>query len=201
MGGLTATFEKVSQQNEALLSVPGPRGLFDFQFLFSSMVAICMIPFTQPQVSTRLIIMKNERSLFRTAIGLGTFAILVILPTVFLGMYGAINYPDASTAEFLGNTLVHDQPGFLGAFVLIGLVAAAISTADSQIFALGGETRSMLRGDDKKMVGQARISISIFGSNLDKTTCLIAHLTVVFADAHINFDRFTKYFCVQELAN
>jgi SSS family solute:Na+ symporter len=162
MGGLTATFEKVSQQNEALLSVPGPRGLFDFQFLFSSMVAICMIPFTQPQVSTRLIIMKNERSLFRTAIGLGTFAILVILPTVFLGMYGAINYPDASTAEFLGNTLVHDQPGFLGAFVLIGLVAAAISTADSQIFALGGETRSMLRGDDKKMVGQARISILVF---------------------------------------
>lgn len=162
MGGLAATFEKIGAQNEALLSVPGPKGLFNFQFLFSSMVAICMIPFTQPQVSTRLIIMKSERSLFRTAIGLGTFAILVILPTVFLGMYGAINYPEASTSEFLGRTLVHDQPGFLGAFVLIGLIAAAISTADSQIFALGGETRSLLRGEDKSMVARARISILVF---------------------------------------
>ncbi len=164
MGGLAAAFEKIGQQNEALLSVPGPKGIFNFQFLFSSMVAICMIPFTQPQVSTRLIIMKSEKSLFRTAIGLGTFAILVILPTVFLGMYGALNYPEASTSEFLGQTLIHDQPGYLGAFVLIGLIAAAISTADSQIFALGGETRSLLKGEDKSMVARARISILIFAA-------------------------------------
>ncbi|MCB0668330.1 MAG: sodium:solute symporter family protein [Saprospiraceae bacterium] len=164
MGGLAGTFQKIGAQNEALLSVPGPKGLFNFQFLFSSMVAICMIPFTQPQVSTRLIIMKSEKSLFRTAIGLGTFAILVILPTVFLGMYGALNYPEASTSEFLGRTLVHDQPGFLGAFVLIGLVAAAISTADSQIFALGGETRSLLQGEDRSMVNRARISILVFAA-------------------------------------
>jgi SSS family solute:Na+ symporter len=164
MGGLSATFEQIRQQNEALLSVPGPKGLFNFQFLFSSMVAICMIPFTQPQVSTRLIIMKSERSLFRTAIGLGTFAILVILPTVFLGMYGALYYPEASTSEFLGRTLIHDHPGFLGAFVIIGLIAAAISTADSQIFALGGETRSLLRGEDKSMVARARVAILVFAA-------------------------------------
>jgi len=106
--------------------------------------------------------MKDTRSLFKTAIGLGTFAILVILPTVFLGIYGAIKYPDASTSEFLGNTLVHDQPPILGALVLIGLVAAAISTADSQVFALGGETRSLLRGEDKKMMLIARIAIFVF---------------------------------------
>ncbi len=163
VGGLKQMFATIGAQNEALLSTPGPKGLFDFQFLFGSMIAICMIPFTQPQVSTRLIIMKDTKALFRTAIGLGSFAILVILPTVFLGMYGAIKYPDASTSEFLGKTLIHDQPGVLGAFVIIGLVAAAISTADSQVFSLGGETRSMLAGDDdKKMVLTARLSIAVF---------------------------------------
>jgi SSS family solute:Na+ symporter len=164
MGGLTSTFQQLSTQNEALLSIPGPKGLLNFQFLFGSMVAICMIPFTQPQVSTRLIIMKNERSLFRTAIGLGTFAILVILPTLFIGMYGAINYPDASIPEFQARSLIHDQAGFLGAFMIIGLVAAAISTADSQIFALGGETRSLLKGEDKSMIKIARIGIFIFAA-------------------------------------
>ena len=162
MGGLGEMFQKVAAHDEALLSVPGPKGLFTVQFLFGSMVAICMIPFTQPQVSTRLIIMKNDRSLFRTAIGLGSFAILVILPTLFLGMYGALNYPDASTPEFLGNTLLKDQSPLLGALVIIGLIAAAISTADSQIFSLGGETRSLMTGEDKQMVRRARIAIFVF---------------------------------------
>ena len=162
MGGLSEMFATIQNDNPALLSAPGPKGLFDFQFLVGSMIAIVMIPFTQPQVSTRLMIMKDTKALFRTAIGLGSFAILVILPTVFLGMYGAIKYADASTSEFLGNTLIRDQAPFLGAFVIIGLIAAAISTADSQIFALGGETRSLLKGEDKMMINRARIAIGIF---------------------------------------
>jgi SSS family solute:Na+ symporter len=162
LGGIKSMFAQIETQQEALLSVPGPKGLFDFQFLFGSMVAIALLPFTQPQVSTRLIIMKDQKSLFRMAIGLGTFAILVILPTLFIGMYGAIHYADAPTSTFLGNALIQDQNGFIGAMVLLGLIAAAISTADSQIFALGGETRSLLKGEDKKMIGLARISIVIF---------------------------------------
>jgi SSS family solute:Na+ symporter len=77
-------------------------------------------------------------------------------------MYGAIKYPDATTAEFLAQTLIHDHSHFLGALVIIGLFAAAISTADSQLFALGGETRSLLRGEDKRMVKKARVAIGIF---------------------------------------
>ncbi|MBX2815147.1 MAG: sodium:solute symporter family protein, partial [Saprospiraceae bacterium] len=162
LGGLGQMFEQVAEKEEALLSVPGPKGLFDFQFLFGSMVAICMIPFTQPQVSCRLVIMKDHRSLGRTALGLGGFAILVIAPTMFIGMYGAFHYGDASTSDFLGQTLLRDQSGTIGALVLIGLIAAAISTADSQLFALGGETRSMLRGEDRRMMRYAKICIVIF---------------------------------------
>lgn len=162
MGGMSGMFDQVAAKEPALLSVPGPKGLFDFQFLFGSMVAICMIPFTQPQVSCRLVIMKDHKALGRTAMGLGVFAILVILPTMFIGMYGAFNYGDATPPEFLGNTLLKDQSGPIGALVLIGLIAAAISTADSQIFALGGETRSLLYGEDKKMMRRARYAIVVF---------------------------------------
>lgn len=162
-GGVRAMFDEVEKVNAALLSVPGPKGLFDFQFLLGSMLAITLLPYTQPQVSTRLVIMKDVKSLHKMAIGIGFFAILVILPTAFMGMYGAVLYPDASTSEFLNKTFIADQSNTIGAVVMIGLVAAAISTSDSQIFALGGELRSILKGeDDKKMVGFARIGIFFF---------------------------------------
>lgn len=161
-GGVRAMFAEVEKVNEALLSVPGPKGLFDFQFLLGSMIAITLLPYTQPQVSTRLVILKDVKSLHKMAVGIGFFAVLVILPTVFMGMYGATIYPDATPAEFLNKTFISDQSNFIAAIVMIGLIAAAISTSDSQLFALGGELRSILKGEDKKMVGYARISIFFF---------------------------------------
>lgn len=161
-GGVRAMFAEVEKVNSALLSVPGPEGLFDFQFLLGSMLAIVLVPYTQPQVSTRLVIMKDVKSLHRMAVAITFFAILVILPTAFMGMYGAVVYPDATTSEFLNKTFIADQSDFIGAIVMIGIIAAAISTSDSQLFALGGELRSILKGEDEKMVRYARIGIFFF---------------------------------------
>lgn len=161
-GNLGNLFAKVEQVNERLLSVPGPKGLFTPQFLIASFIAIVMIPFTQPQVVTRIIIMKNYRSLFRMAIGLGVFALIIIFATLCIGMYGAVNYPDLSTAEFISKVLISDQSNAVAAFAILGLIAAAISTSDSQIFALGGELRSLLTGEDQKMLNLTRIAIVFF---------------------------------------
>ncbi|MEZ4827658.1 MAG: sodium:solute symporter family protein [Bacteroidia bacterium] len=162
LGGWSSMFEKVAQTNEALLSNPGPKGMFSFQFMLASILAIMMIPYTQPQVSTRILIMKDERSLNRMAVGVGIFAILVILPTLFVGLYGAVTYPDSTTDIFLSRALIGDQPGFIAAFVLIGLIAAAISTADSQIFALGSELMSLLRGHDKRLMIITKVFLIVF---------------------------------------
>lgn len=97
------------------------------------------------------------------AIGLGVVAILVILPTMFMGMYGAVLYPNASTQEFIGHVLLYDQSTSIAALGLIGLIAAAISTSDSQIFALGSELRSLLSMEDKKAIMITRIFIAVFG--------------------------------------
>lgn len=162
MDGISGMFSQIAEKDPALLSTPGPKGLFTFQFLVASAIAISMIPYTQPQVSTRVAIMKDTSSLFRMAMGVGGFAILVILPTLFIGMYGAINYAEVSTAEFLEKALVTDQPAVLGAIVIIGLIAAAISTADSQLFALGSELRSLMRGDDRRLLNITRVAIGLF---------------------------------------
>ena len=161
-GGVVAMFEEVKQVNTALLSVPGPHGLFDWQFLIGSMIAIALMPYTQPQIATRLVIIKNVKSLHRLAVGLGLFGVIIILPTVFMGMYGAVLYPEATTAEFLNHTYVGDQTHLIASLVMIGIIAAAISTSDSQLFALGGELRSILTGEDRSMVKLARIGIVVF---------------------------------------
>lgn len=162
-GGLEQMFDQVQQKNEELLSVPGPKGLFTAQFLLASAIGIFFVPFTQPHISTRIMIMKDNKALFRMALGLGAFAILVVLPTAFIGLYGALNYADLSPAEFLNKTLISDQVEMIAVLVTIGLIAAAISTSDSLLFALGSEYRSLLKGEDKKMVNRARIAIAVFG--------------------------------------
>lgn len=162
-GSVAGMFERVESINADLLSVPGPNGLFTAQFFILSAVSIAILPFTQPQISTRIIIMKSHDALRRMAIGLGVFAVLVILPTMFMGMYGAILYADLPRDEFIGHVLLYDQAPAIAALGLIGLIAAAISTSDSQIFALGTELRSLLTIDDKKALSITRIFIGVFG--------------------------------------
>lgn len=162
-GSIEAMFEKVASVNQELLSVPGPKGLFSPQFFIISALAIICLPFTQPQISTRVVIMKSSSSLRKMAIGLGVVAILVILPTLFMGMYGAVLYPEASTQDFIGHVLLYDQAAGIAALGLIGLVAAAISTSDSQIFALGSELRSLIHIEDKKAISITRVFIVVFG--------------------------------------
>ncbi|HER08442.1 MAG TPA: sodium:solute symporter family protein [Bacteroides sp.] len=161
--GFENMFAAVEKANAALLSVPGPEGLFNVQFLVASLLVIMLIPVTQPQLTTRIVVMKNLKETHKMAIGVGIFANLIIFPTVILGYYGAVRYPTESTADFIAKVLLFDQPGIVAALAIIGLVAAALSTSDSQIFALGTEFRSLISGPDRKVMLRTRLAIIFFG--------------------------------------
>lgn len=158
-GNLENMFDQVEEANAALLSVPGPNNLFTPQFLIASFLVILMIPVTQPQLTIRLVIMRNLKITHMMAVAVGIFAILIILPTAFIGMYGAIRYPDAATSDFLSQVLLYEQPDFIAAIAVVGLLAAGLSTTDSQIFAMGTELRSLIKGDEKKVLRIARLGI------------------------------------------
>lgn len=106
--------------------------------------------------------MRDMKTTHRMAVAVGLFALLLILLIIPIGMYGALKYPDAPTTEFLAKTIIYDQAPIVAAAVAIGLIAAAMSTADSQIFALGTELRSLLSGDDKTIMKITRIAIVVF---------------------------------------
>lgn len=162
LGGWSELFQKTEIANPELLSTPGPKGLLNAQFLIASFLAILMIPVTQPQLSTRLVIMKDTKSMYRMAVAVGTFAMLVIFPTIIIGLYGAIRYPDASMADFLGQVLINDQTGFIASAAVIGLFAAAMSTSDSQLFALGNELRGLISKKENESLRPIRLAIISF---------------------------------------
>ena len=161
-GGIELMFDSIESTSPALLSTPGPSGLFTFQFLIASFLAFAMIPVTQPQMSTRLIIMRDNSSLARMAVLLSIFSFLLVLATLPIGLYGAALYPTSATGEFIANVLVYDQLPVVAAMVIVGLIAAAISTADSQLFALGSELRSGFSDFNKKSLSLMRVAIVIF---------------------------------------
>lgn len=161
-GNLQTMFEEVRISSEALLSTPGPKGLLTSQFLIASFLVIVLVPVTQPQMTIRLVIMRDVKSLCRMAVLLSLFAFAIIAATTAIGMYGAVKYPDLSTSDFLAKALIFDQLPIIGATVAIGLIAAAISTADSQLFALGSELRSVVTADEKKLMTITKSSIVIF---------------------------------------
>jgi SSS family solute:Na+ symporter len=161
-GDLSSMFAKVEEVNKELLSVPGPKGLFTWQFLIGTVIAIMMIPVSQPQFASRIVIMKDLKSAHKMAVAIGAFAIVVIMPTIFIGMYGAIKYPGAETKDFLSGALLFDQVAPVGALAVIGLLAACLSTTNAQLFALGSEIRSLLRGDEKKVMVKTKIALFIF---------------------------------------
>ena len=163
-GSLQDMFESVRLTSHSLLSVPGPKGLFTAQFLFASFLGLILMPVTQPQMITRVIIMKDQRSLNRMAVMLGFFAMLLVLAILPIGMYGAVEYADASTSQFLSSVLIYDQPPLLGAAAIIGLIAAAISTSDSQLFALGNEVRSLLSGPEITIMRKTKVTIITFAA-------------------------------------
>lgn len=161
-GGLDSALERVAESNAGLLSLPGPKGLFSSPFLIASAIAIVMIPVSQPQFTTRLVVMKNLKSVHKMAYAVGIFAILVILPTAFIGLYGAVKYPDSTTADFLSAALLFDQANPVAALAVVGLFAACLSTTNAQIFALGTELRSLLTGSDKQNMRITQIAILVF---------------------------------------
>ncbi len=169
-GGVEAMFDRVEIDNVALLSTPGPEGLFSAQFFIASMIAIVMIPVTQPQLTTRLVVMKSMKSMHLMAVAVGAFAILVITPTIFIGMYGASflkdtvgDLPLAQQANaFFEETFLYRQPDFVGALALVGLIAAGLSTTNAQIFALGSELRGLLNLEEKKVMRITKIGIFVF---------------------------------------
>jgi len=156
-GSITNLFNDASQASQALMSTPGPAGILTWQFLLISFISISVMPYVQPQLATRVFIAKSDKTFVISTMALGVFALLVIIPTVFIGIRGASIVGE--NPNFLVNLLNQDVPAGIHALFIIGVAAAAMSTSDSQLMAVGTEWGSALIDQDIQASDNARTKV------------------------------------------
>lgn len=141
-GGIKQLIASVKETKPELLSTPGPKGLLSFQWLLAAFISIVLLPVSQPQLTSRLGILKGFNERRKVPVLHASFTFLLLIAGLIIGLYGAVAIPAKTGPEFIGK-LILEQHAVLGAITLIGILAAAMSTSDSQFFALGSEINNV----------------------------------------------------------
>lgn len=139
--GVSSFVGKLVEGSPEHLGSPGPVGFGTFPVLFSSFLMFSAIMITQPQFLTRLMLIRPEdsdRYLKNLILGLGIALSVFGLPILLIGMIGVTEFPDLATGDQLfGNVLNSIFPGPVAIGFTVVVLAAAMSTADSILYAIG----------------------------------------------------------------
>lgn len=149
-GGIKELIASVKEVKPELLSTPGPKGLLNVQWLLAAFISIVLLPVSQPQLTSRLGILKGFNERRKVPVLHASFTFLLLIAGLIIGLYGAVAIPAKTGPEFIGQ-LILEQHAVLGAITLIGILAAAMSTSDSQFFALGSEINNVFEKYSKKL--------------------------------------------------
>ncbi len=163
-GGISSFFSQVNSVDFDLLSTPGPKGLFTYQMLFSFFIMVVLMPITQPQLIMRFFIPKSKKVLRTMMIATPIFALLVLLPTLFIGFGAKLINPALASGDQALSTVLTIFPEIIVALAIVGVIAASMSTADSQVLALSSLVTRDLFGAVKRKHTQlmiARVSILV----------------------------------------
>lgn len=143
-GGPIELLRAAQAQRPEMLAKPGPSGLMTSAYLFTGFAIFVALPLTQPQFLTRYLLVdeKSEAEASRhfRAIALGMGALIAVggLFIIPIALGGFLNYSDlASGDQVLGITLREETYSWFGGLFTVGVLAAAMSTADSILFSLG----------------------------------------------------------------
>lgn len=144
LGGLGSLFDQLGQMPGDVLTVPGP-GFFSFTAFLGLTLPWFFFSLSNPQVSQRLFMPRNLSALRRMLIGFLCFGLVYTLVSVTWGFSALIALPGLSTPDLATPRLLSSDmvPPILAEIVMIGILAAAISTIDSIMLTLS----SMLSRD------------------------------------------------------
>ena len=102
---------------------------------------------------------KDEKTAFHSAFW-GAMILLpyVVLP-VMIGMYGIALYPDAAPGTILFHVLIEAFPPLVAALMIVALMAAVMSTVDSQlIYVTGSFTNDIYKAYFDKNASEKKLN-------------------------------------------
>jgi len=137
LGGFSGLFSTIEHTRPEMLQVPGP-GLFSFPTFLGLTLPWFFFSISNPQVSQRLFMPASLGALRRMLLIFLCFGLIYTLVSVLWGFSALVAFPDLKKADLATATLLasHYVPPVLGVVVMIGILAAAVSTIDSILLTL-----------------------------------------------------------------
>lgn len=137
LGGFASFFASVQQEHPGMMTVPG-NGFFSFSNFLGLTLPWIFFSISNPQVSQRLFTPRSMKDMRHMLLGFLVFGFVYTLVAVLWGFAAVIHLPDLPKADLATPMLLASGlvPPVLGVIVMIGIMAAAVSTIDSILLTL-----------------------------------------------------------------
>ncbi|WP_106494604.1 sodium:solute symporter family protein [Lentibacillus sp. Marseille-P4043] len=151
LGGFGQFFDTLKTNHPESLSVPG-NGYFDFLTFLGLTLPWFFFSLSNPQVSQRMFMPSSLKGLRQMLIGFLLFGFIYTFVSVLWGFSALQMFPDLSTADLATPKLLSSDliPPILGVIVMVGILAAAVSTIDSIMLTLSSMFARDVYGNFKK---------------------------------------------------
>ncbi|PJJ82887.1 SSS family solute:Na+ symporter [Brevirhabdus pacifica] len=164
IGGLDAFAGEIKESRGQWLDVPGP-GLWKLPTFLALALPWFFFPLSNPQVSQRLFVTKDLAAMRRMIFWVLGFGLVFTLIAVIWGFAALVLVPDlenpsGATPALLGSGAV---PVWISLLLIVGILAAAVSTLDSIALTLGSMVaRDLMRqgeGRDAQQIFVGRVVV------------------------------------------
>jgi len=132
VGGISELFSTLQSSHPELLYANS----WDFMKFLGLTVPWFFFALSNPQVSQRLFIAKNVKSLRTMIFGFSIFGLIYTLIVGFIGLSSRILIPSVQPADLVMPTMLASENSIIALIVLLGIIGAAISTLNSIILTL-----------------------------------------------------------------
>jgi SSS family solute:Na+ symporter len=136
LGGWGNFFSTLEGSYPELLTTPGPGGFFNFSKFIGLTIPWFFFALSNPQVAQRLFISKSIGAAKNMIRGFLVFGFIYTVICVLLGLMTRMLYLDLAKPDLAMPTLLAEVPTVLALVVMLGILAAAVTTADSIILSL-----------------------------------------------------------------
>lgn len=137
LGGLGSFFDTLETNQPEALTVPG-NGFFSFLTFVGLTIPWFFFSLSNPQVSQRLFMPASMKSLRTMLMGFLIFGFIYTIVSVVWGFSASVMFPDLANADLATPKILSSNlvPPILAVIVMVGIMAAAISTIDSILLTL-----------------------------------------------------------------
>ncbi|WP_277678362.1 sodium:solute symporter family protein [Gracilibacillus dipsosauri] len=137
LGGWNGFFDSIEKTKPEALAVPG-NGFFNFWTFLGLTIPWFFFSISNPQVSQRLFMPSSMKSMRHMLLGFLIFGFIYTIVSVVWGLSATVLFPELDNADLATPMLLSSElvPDLLGVIVMVGILAAAISTIDSILLTL-----------------------------------------------------------------